>query len=365
MEIGVSCFSKKDSIVRTLVDEIVSGKYDPLGLFPSEHQLVIRFKSSRTTVRSAVQVLEEKGFVYRRQGAGTFVYGLHQRGRIRIGTLFSGGRYSEIFPRIEREIVRAAQVDGLEVVCADASMINYDSVGRKAVELARNLVKKDVKGVVFQPVEFSADRSRANAEILDVFAQAKVPVVLVDCDAELPSGWSNLDLVSLDNFAAGRDLAMHLRERRVQRVSFVARSGCADSVWQRLSGVSSIFGVESVDCLFVPDCSNVAGLCDALSSLSKLDAVVCQNDVAAVNVAKALGRKGMQIPRDVMLAGFDDVSLASAMKPGLTTVRQPYEQIARIAYLRLRERMSGSTDPVVATALHGTLVVRGTTEIYR
>lgn len=361
--IGNVSNSKKAVVISTLVNEIVNGKYVPLGPFPSERQLMERFKASRVTVRSAVQDLEARGFVYRRRGSGTFVSGSHTPQGPKIGTLFSGARYSEIFLKIADEIARIAQEDKCDVVRADASMLDYSAVGRKAVELARELVSEGVKGVVLQPVEFSEDRISANNEILRTFRQAEIPVVLVDCDLTTES--SGLDLVSLDNFSAGRDLAFHLQERRVKRILFLARQGCADSVWRRLSGVESVFGEGAVDRLFVPNCSDVEGLRSSLSKIPRLDAIVCQNDVAAVNVQKALGRMELTVPRDVMLAGFDDVSLTRAMKPGLTTVRQPCDLIAQEAYKRLRERMDQSNAPTATVALRGELMLRGSTDVYR
>ena len=363
----VLCMSinKYQFVVETLTKEIVGGDLVPLGRFPSERSLMLRFGVARETIRRAVKELEERGMIYRRRGVGAFVSCKGNSERLRIGTLFTGSRYSEIFPRIERSVARLALAAGFDVVRADASRLDYDAMGRMAVELARKIASKGVKGVIFQPVEFSNERESANAEILRIFADKGISVVLVDCDAKTAPERSILDLVSLDNFSAGRMLADHLLERRAERVAVVARKGCADSVLQRIAGVECVFGFERVDRVFVADCTSQPVLRSALSGLPGLDAIVCQNDVAAVSVAKVLTGMGLSIPSDVMLAGFDDVSIAGAMCPRLTTVRQPCEEIAASAFHRLEERMGRSALPPVTVLHRGELMVRGSSDIYR
>lgn len=357
--------NKRELIVRTLAEDIGGGRFVPLGPFPSEHMLMARFGVARETIRMAVKELEDRGLVYRRRGAGTFVSSRVPKVKARIGTLFTGARYSEIFSRMARAIARAAERSGVDVVCADGFRLDCAAVGRKAVGLAKKLVAAGVQGVVLQPVAFAEDSESANAEVLGVFADRRVPVVLVDCDAVCAPRWSGHDLVALDNFSAGCSLAVHLSERRVARVAFVARRGFADSVRLRLAGVQCAIGAANVDQVLVDDCACLTGLAAALRSLPGLDAVVCQNDVAAVSVSRALAQMGLSVPRDVLLAGFDDVSLARSMNPPLTTVRQPCEEIAGASFRRLLDRMRDPSLPPETILLHGVLTARGSTDLFR
>ena len=74
----------------------------------------------------------------------------------------------------------------------------------------------------------------------------------------------------------------------------------------------------------------------------KPDAIVCGNDKTAAHLRQTLAHIGKRVPEDVMLAGFDDVQIASVMTPQLTTVRQPCEAIADAAFSALLERMRRS-----------------------
>ena len=61
------------------------------------------------------------------------------------------------------------------------------------------------------------------------------------------------------------------------------------------------------------------------------DAFICGNDHTAARLLQTLGAIGKQVPRDVLLAGFDDVACAQLLSPPLTTMRQPCEEIAAVA----------------------------------
>ena len=91
------------------------------------------------------------------------------------------------------------------------------------------------------------------------------------------------------------------------------------------------------------------------------DAIVCSNDVAAVALANTLGKLGVRIPNDVMLAGFDDVRLAGEMTPGLTTIHQPCFEIATTAFRTLLERMKNPELPPRQILLEAPLVIREST----
>lgn len=72
-------------------------------------------------------------------------------------------------------------------------------------------------------------------------------------------------------------------------------------------------------------------------------AVVCANDQAALGVMHALARRGIKVPDDVAVTGFDDVPVARHLHPPLTTVRQPIQQLGATAFDVLYSRISGAS----------------------
>jgi LacI family transcriptional regulator len=90
-------------------------------------------------------------------------------------------------------------------------------------------------------------------------------------------------------------------------------------------------------------------------------AIVCVNDVMAVGVLHELRSRGIAVPRDIAVTGFDNVGLAEFTVPGLTTADIPREQIGRMicASLLATSRSARNGDPEVL--IETTLVVREST----
>ncbi|SDM85364.1 substrate-binding protein-like domain-containing protein [Paenibacillus sp. yr247] len=68
-----------------------------------------------------------------------------------------------------------------------------------------------------------------------------------------------------------------------------------------------------------------------LSMPNRPTAILCINDYVAISAMKTAISRGMRIPEDIAIAGFDDTQLSSAMNPELTTVSQHSEQLGRQA----------------------------------
>jgi LacI family transcriptional regulator len=86
-------------------------------------------------------------------------------------------------------------------------------------------------------------------------------------------------------------------------------------------------------------------------------AMFCANDEMAIGVIEACMEAGIRIPEDISIIGFDDIELASYVKPALTTVRQPVEELARAAVQTLIMAMHGN-NPVKLMKLPTELVIR-------
>jgi LacI family transcriptional regulator len=91
------------------------------------------------------------------------------------------------------------------------------------------------------------------------------------------------------------------------------------------------------------------------------DAIVCSNDIAALNLSKTLAKLNVRIPEDIMLAGFDDVVEAARMNPPLTSIRQPCFDLATMAFRTLLERIDNPDLPPRQILLDTLLVVREST----
>ena len=91
----------------------------------------------------------------------------------------------------------------------------------------------------------------------------------------------------------------------------------------------------------------------------KFDGVVCATDIIAINVIRALNAHGLQVPEDVSVVGYDDLSLAAQTNPPLTTIRQDIEMGAQQLVELLFRRIDGEATQSIVMAPE--LIIREST----
>ncbi|MBW3097555.1 LacI family DNA-binding transcriptional regulator [Pseudohoeflea coraliihabitans] len=90
-------------------------------------------------------------------------------------------------------------------------------------------------------------------------------------------------------------------------------------------------------------------------------AIFAANDEMAFGAIQAMAARGLTVPEDVSVVGFDDLSLSKAFQPPLTTVSQPRIEIGRTAMLRLLDLIEQGETSQAVTVLGTELIIRGTT----
>ncbi|MDI6637836.1 MAG: substrate-binding domain-containing protein, partial [Bacillota bacterium] len=88
-------------------------------------------------------------------------------------------------------------------------------------------------------------------------------------------------------------------------------------------------------------------------------AIFADNDMTALGVLKALHERGIRVPDEVSVIGFDDIQVASHTHPPLTTMHIPKQQLGSIAARRLVDIINGVDPAPVKIVIRATLVVRG------
>jgi DNA-binding LacI/PurR family transcriptional regulator len=91
------------------------------------------------------------------------------------------------------------------------------------------------------------------------------------------------------------------------------------------------------------------------------DAVFCFNDLLALGAMRAAHERGVRVPDDLAVVGFDDIEDGRYSTPTLTTISPDKAQIARVAVEYLLRRMGGDTRPARTHLVDYTLVVREST----
>jgi DNA-binding LacI/PurR family transcriptional regulator len=89
-------------------------------------------------------------------------------------------------------------------------------------------------------------------------------------------------------------------------------------------------------------------------------AVCCYNDMSALGAMRQIRVRGLRVPEDVSVAGFDDLFFSSYTQPPLTTVRQPMRRMGQLAMENLLKLMSGE-ESVAKIRVEAELIVREST----
>ena len=349
-------------IFEELQKNLRDGVY-PLNVpLPSEESLVRKYGVSRITAVRAMEELRKKGLVWRKRGSGTFATKMARLESGHIGRIMPSLSFGAIFPPICQALTRFAQRDGFSLVLGDISSASPNKRAHEACEVARRFVAQGVAGVILQPLAFLRAPERVTKGIMTVFGDADIPVVLIDRDIDRATVAKPYDYVGIDNLNAGRALGAHLLQRGAKRIHFLMRSKCASVIRDRYDGVMSVLGDRvSKNAVIVAEPDDRAALRPWFEKKRRPDAVVCESDYVAAQLNNTLVSFGLSVPKDVMLAGFDDVRCAISTTPNLTTVHQPCDDLARMAYQVLRERMLDATLPNRRILLTAPLMIRAST----
>ncbi len=100
---------------------------------------------------------------------------------------------------------------------------------------------------------------------------------------------------------------------------------------------------------------------ELLDRKASFTALVCYNDVSAIGATRALSNRGLRVPDDVSVVGFDDIEGASFHNPSLTTIRQPLVEMGQVAARILLQRIRGQATFPDVVPIHPSLVIREST----
>ncbi|GGR18492.1 LacI family DNA-binding transcriptional regulator [Deinococcus ruber] len=154
--------------------------------------------------------------------------------------------------------------------------------------------------------------------------------------------------VELDNEEGGRLAAMELLRNRHRHFAYVGAKGRESADRER--GFAEVLRDAGFDYRrFEGDYSEASGMQAGAALLDgPLDAVFAAGDLMAAGVMRALHMRGVQVPGQVAVVGFDDAAIASLLYPRLTSIRQPgYLMGAAAAQLSLNFIRGRPTEPVI------------------
>lgn len=177
-----------------------------------------------------------------------------------------------------------------------------------------------------------------------------------------------LPTVHIDNLTAAFDAVTYLQKLGHKRIACIAGPEEMPHCHYRLQGYVQALrrsGME-IEPHYIArgDFTFEAGA-SALEQLMSLPhpptAVFCHTDVMALGAMACARRKGLRVPEDLSIMGFDDIELSKFCDPPLTTVAQPRFNIGKEAMLLLLDQLQGQAATIGSRLLDCTLIERGST----
>lgn len=226
----------------------------------------------------------------------------------------------------------AANDNGYSVFLADS---NADPTREKNV--VQSFAERRVDGIV-------VTSSRVGALYTPMLSKMMVPIVLIN--NQHPGEF--VHSVMIENLRASREAVNHLIGLGHRRIAYVGDQYGHQSDTERFAGYRE--ALEQAALPFLPELvihgdgkpeGGIAAMNKLLSRPIPPTAVFCYNDMTALGVLRSIHGRGLCVPEDISLVGFDDLFFASYTQPQLTTVRQPRREMGRMAMESLLHLMSG------------------------
>jgi LacI family transcriptional regulator len=314
---------------------------------------VSRVTNGRSTVDKRLakrvwQAIEELGYTPNPQARALV------SGRSRVLGLLVSEITNPFFPELMQSFEDIAGEHDFEVMVGST---NYNR--ERAKIFIRRLVQRKAEGVAVMTF-------RAESHFLDELIAEDIPLVTIDESANAARS-----LVLEVDYAQGIDEAVqHLALLGHRRIGFA--SGPMPHLTNMRRKDAFIHSVKKIGLpaasapVFIGDHTFEGGTQAATHFLrlkSRPTAIVCSNDMMAIGVLRVTAERGISVPGDMSVVGFDDIHLAEFVNPPLTTVRMSRQDLADAAFKGLErlwtKEARSSRDPI-RVGTH--LVVRQSTD---
>ena len=301
------------------------------------HQTVSRVINDRPDVaketrRQVLHVIEELGYQ-----PSAIARSLIRQRSFALGVVTAGLGYFGP-SRVLNGITEQAEEQGFTLLLKELPSFDAEDIR----PLLNSLLARQVDGILWAVPEVGNNRDW----LQDQLPELPVPLVLITTQPrpDLP-----VSTISVDNYAGGRIATHHLLEQGYRHIGHI--TGPLDwwEACQRKAGWQDVLLEADIQVAdhhwglgnWSPS-SGEQALCQLLEGYPEMDALFAANDQTALGVLQTAGRKGLRVPQDLALVGFDSIPESAHFSPPLTTVYQDLPNLGNTAVLELVQTIEAS-----------------------
>ena len=269
-----------------------------------------------------------------------------------------------IVPRLNSYFMSMA-ISGMEKV---ANQFGYNLLISQSLETmakeiknAQTMYDSRVDGLLVSLAYDTQDLSH-----FDVFTKRGIPLIFFDRVAEQQEVTS----VIINNYRSGFEVTSHLISQGCRQIAHITGNVLRNVYADRLKGYKQALSDNGLsfckEYLMETDLSEEAGIESAKKLLKmkvKPDGIFVANDTCAISCIQYLQKKGVDIPADIAVAGFNNNPISRVIEPAMTTVNYPAREMGEVAVTNLINHLNGSSN-IHATntiILRSDLIVRNST----
>lgn len=321
------------SIIKEAID---GGKLKPGDKLRSENELGKKYSLSRQTVRRALDILEQDGFLKRTRGSGTYISNpfpgdYKNRKRIAIITTYVD---SYIFPKTISLAGNALSREGYSVQI----YFTNNRINKEKEVLLDILEKDEVAGIIAEATK--SNLPNPNLYLYEELKNRKMPIIFFNCYyPEL-----NLPHVSMNDEMAGSLGAKCLIDHGHKKIGGIFKLDDGQGVRRYKGFVDTLkkndipISANEIVWIDTVDLDNME-LCvpKFLKRFSDCTGIMCYNDEVATSVVELLEKEGVKFPEDLSIVGIDDSAGVINGHLNLTSIPYPAEKLVEAAVMNLIE----------------------------
>ncbi|MBF0795418.1 GntR family transcriptional regulator [Mammaliicoccus lentus] len=312
-----------------LKDKIINNEYEYGKTIPSEKKLQEQYNVSRYTIRQAIDLLVQDGYIIKKKGLGSIVSDNylkktnHDTSTKKIGVIVTY-LSDYIFPSIIRGIEKILGANGYSLILASTN--NTHAGERRCLEM---MIEQGVQGLIVEPTKSNV--FNPNLSFYSLLKSKEIPVLMINaCYEEL-----NIPYISIDDTKSGFLATSYLLDEGHDDIVLITKIDDMQGKF-RMKGYieafedkGAIFKGENIFTYTTETKDKVLDLIinELLNHEINPTAFVCYNDDIAYSFIKRLKENGKCVPDDYSVVGEDNSILSQLEDISLTTTSHPQENL--------------------------------------